>query len=98
MTRSELINRLSQRFPEIGEAYVERIVGLIFDEISTVLARKKRAEFRSFGAFSVRHRRSRVGRNPRTGDLVKVNDKSLPFFKCGRSLLTNLNHWEEASK
>ena len=97
MTRSELIQRLLKRFPEVSEEYVERIVTLIFDEITMTLAKKKRAEFRSFGAFSIRHRQGRLGRNPRTGDVVRVKDKDLPFFKCGRSLLAHLNHWKKSA-
>lgn len=93
MTRSELVRRLALRFPDISEEQMERVIALIFDEISSILSKKGRAEFRSFGAFSVRHRKGRVGRNPRTGETVKVEEKDIPFFKCGRSLLANLNQW-----
>ncbi len=94
MTRSELVHRLFLRFPDISEDHMERIVALIFEEITTSLAKKNRSEFRNFGAFSVRHRKGRVGRNPRTGEIVKVAEKDIPFFKCGRSLLTSLNQWK----
>jgi len=94
MTRSELIHKLALRFSDVSEENMERIVALIFDEISSSLAKKNRAEFRNFGAFSVRHRKGRLGRNPRTGAQVKVEEKDIPFFKCGRSLLSSLNQWK----
>ena len=94
MTRSELIHRLYVRFPDLTEDQMERIVALIFEEITAALTKKNRAEFRSFGAFSIRHRKGRIGRNPRTGEAVRVDEKDIPFFKCGRTLLSQLNHWK----
>lgn len=97
MTRSELANRLTKRFPELTEEYVERIIALILEEITQTLTHKNRAEFRSFGAFSTRQRNSRMGRNPKTGERVSIQDKVFPFFKCGRTLLAHINHWDEAA-
>lgn len=94
MTRSELTHRLFRRFPHLTEEYVERIISLILEEITQTLSHKNRAEFRSFGSFSVRHRNGRVGRNPKTGEHVQVKEKDFPFFKCGRTLLSHLNHWD----
>jgi len=77
--------------PHLYQRDVERIVSTIFDEITAALARGDRVELRGFGAFSVKHRSARVGRNPRTGDAVSVNEKSIPFFKTGKELRERLN-------
>ncbi len=91
MTKSELIQRLAQRNPHLYQRDVERIVATIFDEISDALARGDRVELRGFGAFSVKHRASRIGRNPRTGESVEVEDKYIPFFKTGKELRERVN-------
>ena len=70
---------------------VERIVATIFEEIATALARGDRVELRGFGAFSVKHRDARTGRNPRTGDTVEVSRQVIPFFKTGKQLRERLN-------
>ena len=67
MTKSELIQRLAERNPHLYQRDIEKIVGTIFDEISEALARGDRVELRGFGAFSVKRRDARTGRNPRTG-------------------------------
>lgn len=91
MTKSELIMRLAEKNPHLYQRDVERIVSTIFDEISAALARGDRVELRGFGAFSVKSRDSRVGRNPRTGESVKVAKKFVPFFKSGKDLRDRLN-------
>ncbi len=91
MTKSELIARLAERNPHLYLRDVERIVAAIFEEISSALARRDRVELRGFGAFSVKHRTARVGRNPRTGDTVHVAEKYIPFFKTGKELRERLN-------
>ena len=91
MTKSELIQRLAQRNPHLFQRDVERIVNTIFDEITDALARGDRVELRGFGAFSVKHRDARVGRNPRTGESVDVAEKRIPFFKTGKQLRERLN-------
>lgn len=91
MTKSELIQRLAERNPHLYLRDVERIVETFFDEISDALARGDRVELRGFGAFSVKHREARTGRNPRTGEAVQVDAKSLPFFKTGKALRERLN-------
>lgn len=96
MTKSELIARLAERNPHLYQRDVERIVSCIFDEIATALARGDRVELRGFGAFSVKHRDARVGRNPRTGESVDVDEKAVPYFKTGKQLRELLND-EEAS-
>ncbi|HIP24571.1 MAG TPA: integration host factor subunit beta, partial [Rhodobacteraceae bacterium] len=70
---------------------VERIVGTIFDEIVEAMAEGKRVELRGFGAFSVKKRDARTGRNPRTGETVDVEEKHVPFFKTGKLLRDRLN-------
>jgi len=91
MTKSELIARLAVANPHLYQRDVERIVSTIFDEISAALARGDRVELRGFGAFSVKARGSRVGRNPRTGEAVHVAEKFTPYFKTGKQLREKLN-------
>ena len=91
MTKSELIARLAARNPHLYQRDVERIVATVFDEISKALAGGHRVELRGFGAFSVKKREPRTGRNPRTGDSVQVSEKHIPFFKTGKQLRDRLN-------
>ena len=91
MTKSELIQLLADRNPHLYQRDVERIVSTIFDEISTALERGDRVELRGFGAFSVKRREPRVGRNPRTGAAVQVAEKYVPYFKTGKELRERLN-------
>jgi|TARA_R110000868_G_scaffold101072_1_gene278265 integration host factor subunit beta len=86
MIKSELIDKLAEANPHLYHRDVERVVNTILDDITEALARGERVELRGFGAFSVRHRPSRVGRNPRTGDSVAVKEKHVPFFKTGKEL------------
>ncbi len=91
MTKSELILKIGQLNPHLYHRDVERIVTAIFDEITTALSRGDRVELRGFGAFSVKQRDARMGRNPRTGDAVSVARKVIPFFKTGKQLRERLN-------
>ena len=92
MTKSELIARLSEANPHLYQRDIERIVTTIFDEIAVALARGDRVELRGFGAFSVKRREARQGRNPRTGEQVAVTEKAVPFFKTGKQLRERLNN------
>src|SRR4029077_5745879 len=92
MTKSELIQKLAEANPHLYQRDVEGIVTAIFDEIASALARGDRVELRGFGAFSVKRRDARTGRNPRTGDAVDVAEKHIPFFKTGKQLRDRLNH------
>ncbi|MEL0106763.1 MAG: integration host factor subunit beta [Rhodospirillaceae bacterium] len=92
MTKSELIAKLAEQNPHLYQRDVERIVSTIFDEITSALARGDRVELRGFGAFSVKERGSRVGRNPRTGEAVQVESKYIPYFKTGKQLRDKLNN------
>ena len=91
MTKTELIARLSAKNPQLYHRDIERIVSTIFEEISEALARGRRVELRGFGAFSVKTRSPRIGRNPKTGEIVDVAEKRLPFFKVGKTLKVRLN-------
>lgn len=91
MTKSELIARIGELNPHLFHRDVERIVSTIFEEISAALARGDRVELRGFGAFSVKQREARLGRNPRTGASVAVARKAIPFFKTGKQLRERLN-------
>ncbi|MBM85647.1 MAG: integration host factor subunit beta [Rhodospirillaceae bacterium] len=91
MTKSELIMRLAESNPHLYQRDVERIVSTIFDEISQALENGDRVELRGFGAFSIKRRDARTGRNPRTGDAVNVQEKRVPYFKTGKQLRERLN-------
>ena len=91
MTRSELIAELADANRHLQGRDVELIVATIFDEISAALARGDRVELRGFGAFTVKRRDARLGRNPRTGEAVKVDRKLVPFFKAGKELRERIN-------
>ncbi len=91
MIRSELIQKIADENPHLTQRHVEKIVNTVFEEIIEALAKGDRVELRGFGAFSVKARDARVGRNPRTGEAVKVDDKKVPFFKTGKLLRDRLN-------
>lgn len=91
MIRSELIQKIADENPHLYQRDVEKIVNTIFEEITNAMARGDRVELRGFGAFSVKQRDARVGRNPRTGDAVQVEEKHVPFFKTGKLLRDRLN-------
>jgi integration host factor subunit beta len=91
MTKSELIQKLAERNPHLFLRDVEKVVDTVFEEITKALAAGDRVELRGFGAFSVKERDARTGRNPRTGETVDVDAKRLPFFKTGKALRERLN-------
>ena len=91
MIRSELIQKIADENPHLYQRDVERIVNTIFNEITDAMARGNRVELRGFGAFSVKKRDARTGRNPRTGETVQVEEKYVPFFKTGKLLRDRLN-------
>lgn len=91
MIRSELIQIIADENPHLYQRDIEKIVSTIFDEITGALASGDRVELRGFGAFSVKKRDGRIGRNPRTGESVKVEEKHVPFFKTGKLLRDRLN-------
>jgi integration host factor subunit beta len=91
MIKSELIQKIAEKNPHLYHRDVERIINTVFDQIINALREGDRVELRGFGAFSVKSRNSRMGRNPRTGDSVKVEAKRVPFFKTGKELRERLN-------
>ena len=95
LIKSELIKRISLKNPHLYEREIERLVSIIFNEITQSLAEGKRCEFRGMGAFSVSLRQKRVGRNPRTGESVLVEEKFIPKFKMGKELREKLNNKDE---
>lgn len=91
MIKSQLIEQLAAENPHLFHRDVENIVNAILDEVSDALARGDRVELRGFGAFSVKNRPARVGRNPRTGEQVDVGEKYVPQFKAGKEIRERLN-------
>ncbi|MGO9484492.1 MAG: integration host factor subunit beta [Rhodomicrobium sp.] len=91
MIKSELIEKLAGGSPHLMQRDVVKVVNVIFEEITNALTRGDRVELRGFGAFSVKHRPARTGRNPRTGDQVEVTEKFVPYFKTGKELRIRLN-------
>ena len=91
MIKSELIERISSQNPHLFARDIEKIVTAILDEIVEALSRGERVELRGFGAFSVKRRGARQGRNPRTGAAVSVANKAIPNFKTGKGMRERLN-------
>ena len=91
MIKSELVQRISEQNPHLYQRDVENIVNAILGEIIAAMARGDRVELRGFGAFCVRHRSARNGRNPRNGAFIAVNQKNMPHFKPGKEMHERLN-------
>ena len=91
MTKSELIARLAEQNPSLYHRDLEQLVNTVFETITRALEDGDRVELRGFGAFSVRERKARIGRNPRTGEPVNVEAKRMPFFKRGKGMRERLN-------
>ena len=91
MTKSELIARLAERFPQLVTKDADFAVKMILDAMTDALARGDRIEIRGFGSFVVKEYQSYTGRNPKTGEKIKVRPKKLPFFKVGKDLREQVN-------
>ena len=91
MIRSELVQKIADENPHLYQRDVERIVNTVFEDIVQAMSNGDRVELRGFGAFSVKKRDARIGRNPRTGQSVEVDEKHVPFFKTGKLLRDRLN-------
>lgn len=91
MIKSELVQRIAEQNPHLYQRDVENIVNAILDEVVAALMQGDRVELRGFGAFSVKNRPARLGRNPRTGQKVDVTEKYVPFFKTGKEMRERLN-------
>lgn len=86
MTKSDLIARLAERFPQLVVKDAELSVRTILEAMADRLAARNRIEIRGFGSFSLNHRPPRLGRNPKTGEKVHVPGKYVPHFKAGKEL------------
>ncbi len=90
MTRSDLIELLTERFAQLTRRDVEQAVSTILDAVSDSLSKGQRVEIRGFGSFSVTYRKPRLGRNPRSGTPVQVPEKRVPHFRPGKLLRESL--------
>lgn len=97
MTRSDLVKNFSARYPAMFLKDMNAIFDVIFDEISNALVEKRRVEIRGFGAFTIRTRRPRVARNPRTNEVVELKTRYSPYFRAGKELRVRLNRTKAAS-
>ena len=86
MTKSDLIARLAERFPQLVAKDADFAVKMILDAMSEALAKGDRIEIRGFGSFALNYRPPRVGRNPKSGDKVSVPEKWVPHFKAGKEV------------
>ena len=91
MIKSELVLKIAEQNPHLYQRDVENIVNAILDTIADALARGDRVELRGFGAFSIKRRDARTGRNPRTGETLSVSEKVIPVFKTGKEMRIRLN-------
>ena len=92
MVKSELVTKLANQYPNILRRDIEKIVNIIFDEISEALRRGENIEIRGFGSFSLHYRVPRIGRNPKTGTPVALSGKHVPHFKPGKELRDRVNN------
>lgn len=92
MTKRELIDEVNRRFPHLSRFDSEVIINSIFDSMVNAMEQEERIEIRGFGSFVVKHRRAREGRNPKTGAMVSVSAKRVPFFKVGKELRLRVNN------
>lgn len=94
MTKSELIERITERHPELSSRDIELAVKTILDTMSQALSQGDRIEIRGFGSFSLHFRNPRIGRNPKTGESVNLRGKYVPHFKPGKELREQVNQGE----
>ena len=92
MTKSELITRLAARFPQLVTRDTELSVKMIIDAMAKSLSKGQRIEIRGFGSFDLNYRPPRVGRNPKSGEKVKVPEKYVPHFKAGKEMRERVDY------
>ncbi len=90
MTKSELIENVASKHPNITKKHIEYIINSIFKSIKNSLSSGEKVEIRGFGSFKIREKSSKVGRNPKTGSRVEVPDKKTPYFKPGKEIKESL--------
>jgi integration host factor subunit beta len=95
MTKSELITRLAARFPQLVTKDAELSVKMIIDAMAESLANGQRIEIRGFGSFDLNYRPPRIGRNPKSGEKVKVPEKYVPHFKAGKEMRERVDYKED---
>ena len=95
MTKSELIARLAERFPQLVAKDADYAVKMMLDALTAALVRSDRIEIRGFGSFALNYRPPRVGRNPKSGDKVQVPEKYVPHFKAGKELRERVDYASE---
>ncbi len=98
MTKSELIQRLNQKYPHLYQRDIEVLVNTILGEISEALSREDRVELRGFGAFSIRKREPRAARNPKNGEVVNIGERSAIYFRAGKELRERINGEASSAK
>lgn len=91
LNKSDLVERIAARHTNTPEGVIEEVVKTMLDQMIGTLASNSRIEIRGFGSFALHHREPRVGRNPKTGDSVKVTAKAVPHFKPGKALRDQVN-------
>lgn len=92
MNKSDLISSVTEKLGSLSHRDVEIIINQVFDSMVSSLSKGDRIEIRGFGSFEVRTRKPRVGRNPKTGDRVEVDERRVPFFKVGKELREMVNN------
>ncbi len=92
MTKNELIKKAQTKFETYSQKDMALVVQTIFDSMARALCRNERIEIRGFGTFTVRERKSRIGRNPKSGADVSLGDRKVPFFKTGKELRLKVDH------
>ena len=91
MTKSDLILKLTEKNYYLFQKDIYKIIHVFFDSISEALENGERVELRGFGAFGVKKRKARIGRNPRSGEPVAIPEKNIPFFKMGKGMRERIN-------
>jgi|SRR5271156_3452893 len=97
MIKSELVERIRALNPHLFQHHVEKLVNAVLEEITSAIARGDRVELRDFGAFSPRVRPAHLGRNPKSGEVVPVARRVVPYFKAGKEMRERLNPTSEVS-
>ena len=91
MIRSELIQKIADEHPYIDHGDAVRVVDTVFNEITSAMSRGARVELRGFGTFKAKYRAARIGRNPKSGEAVSVEETHVTFFKTGKLLFDRMN-------